>query len=133
MTEHPIEIISFGYGHGPAPDAHLVVDARHHFKDPHVDPALRHLTAEHEAVMAAVLATPGVTHLIQAIAAAANAFRLGPTPGPVVIAVGCVGGRHRSATIAAEVARHLQRASVPTALTHRDLRRPVITRWERPA
>jgi RNase adaptor protein for sRNA GlmZ degradation len=124
----PVEIISFGYGHGPSPEAHTVVDVRAHFRDPHVDPALRYLTAEDVPVMRAVLATPGVCRLVQAVVALAHAYRRGPTPGPVVIAVGCVGGRHRSAGVAIEAARILRRDGVPAAVSHRDLHRPVIGR-----
>ena len=60
-----------------------------------------------------------------AAVAAVNGFRTAPTPGPVTIAVGCVGGRHRSAVIAAEIAR---RIGPGATLTHRDITRPVIER-----
>jgi len=63
----PVEIVSFGYLHGPPPTAHLILDLRSHFRDPHVDPGLRELTA----------------------------YRSGPSAGPVTVAVGCAGGRHR--------------------------------------
>jgi len=91
----PVEVMSFGYGHGPAPMAHAVIDVRHHFRDPHLNPALRHLTAEQETVMQAVMDTSGVPDLTRAIAALAHAFGRGPTPGPITIAIGCVGGRRR--------------------------------------
>jgi UPF0042 nucleotide-binding protein len=125
----PVEIVSFGYGHGPAPlEAHVVIDVRHHFRDPHVDPALRYLTAEDAPVMLAVLGTPGIPALIRAVVDLAHAYWYAPRPGPFTIAVGCVGGRHRSAAVAIEAARLLERDSVPVTLTHRDIARPVITR-----
>jgi UPF0042 nucleotide-binding protein len=124
----PVEIISFGYGHGPAPEAHAIFDVRHHFKDPHVNPALRYLTAADAEVIDAVMETPGIPGLIDAIAAMARSFRDGPRPGAITIAVGCVGGRHRSAAIAMTAARLLQDDGVPVTLTHRDLNRPVISR-----
>lgn len=124
----PVEIISFGYGHGPAPEAHATIDVRHHFRDPHVDPALRYLTAADAQVVRAVLGTSGVAELAGAIVAMAHAFRIAPRSGPVVIAVGCVGGRHRSAAIAAEAARRLERSGVPVTLTHRDMALAVIER-----
>jgi UPF0042 nucleotide-binding protein len=123
-----IEIISFGYLHGPAPQAHATFDVRHHFKDPHVDPALRHLTAADAPVMRAVLGTPGIGELAAAITAAALAYLAGPQPGPAVIAIGCAGGRHRSAALAIEAARQLRDAGIPVTLTHRDITRPVISR-----
>jgi UPF0042 nucleotide-binding protein len=63
----PVEIVSFGYGHGAPPAAHVVIDVRHHFRDPHVDPALRYLTAEDAPVMSAVLGTAGIHGLIRAV------------------------------------------------------------------
>jgi RNase adaptor protein for sRNA GlmZ degradation len=46
----------------------------------------------------------------------------------VIIAVGCAGGRHRSAVIAEHAARLLNQRGVPAAVTHRDLHRPVAGR-----
>lgn len=48
MTAH---VSSFGYGHAPAPDAHLTFDVRHLFRDPHVSPRLRQLTGRHPDVI----------------------------------------------------------------------------------
>jgi RNase adaptor protein for sRNA GlmZ degradation len=126
MEEWPVtsvEVVSFGYGHAEPPSAHLTVDVRAHFRDPHVDPALRHLTAADAAVVQAVRSTPGIPALTGAIVAAVSAFLAAPVPGPVTVAIGCTGGRHRSAVIAADVARRLGPAA---ALTHRDINRPVI-------
>lgn len=123
-----VTIVSFGYGHGPAPDAHLVVDVRTHFKDPHVDPVLRHRTAADSAVVQAVMDTPGVPSLVDAIVDSVHAFRRGPGRGPITIAIGCVGGRHRSACIAAETADRLRADGVKAALVHRDSNKPVIQR-----
>ena len=66
--------------------------------------------------------------LIMLVTEAARTFLAGPSPGPVTIAVGCTGGRHRSVVIADETARRLRRTGVPAAVTHRDISRPVITR-----
>lgn len=124
-----VEIISFGYGHGPAPEAHLTVDVRHHFRDPHVDPALRELTARDERVRRAVLRTPGVGELVDATAAAVRAFLAGPSAGPVTVAVGCVGGRHRSAVVADTLRIVLlDDHDIPADVRHRDIDRPVISR-----
>lgn len=130
MNITPVRVISFGYGHDTPPDATITCDVRTHFRDPHINPALRHLTADHPNVTHAVLTTPGIPRLIEALTNAITAYRHAPTPGPITIAVGCVGGRHRAPTIAAEVARLLNRGGVAVELTHRDLGRAVI---ERPA
>lgn len=123
-----VEIISFGYGHGPAPEAHIVLDLRQHFRDPHVDPALRQLTAADRVVREAVYRTPGVMDLIEAATATVRAFLAGPTTAPVTVAVGCVGGRHRSAAVASAIDIRLRDHGITTQLHHRDIHQPVITR-----
>jgi len=126
----PVEIISFGYGHGPAPEAHATFDVRRHFRDPHLHPALCDLMATDTEVANAVIGTTGIPRLIVAMAAVTRAFRSGPEPGPVTVAVGCAGGRHRSAAIAMALAGLLRDDGTPVTVTHRDMDRPVI---ERPA
>jgi RNase adaptor protein for sRNA GlmZ degradation len=120
----PVKIISFGYLHGDAPEAHITIDLRQHFRDPHVSPELRNMTAHDGEVWAAVLATPGIEQLLTATAAAVRAFLNGPSTGPVRVAVGCAGGRHRAAVFATALSRRL--GHVP--LHHRDLDKPVVDR-----
>jgi RNase adaptor protein for sRNA GlmZ degradation len=121
-------VISFGYGHAAPPEATITLDLRHTFRDPHVDPRLRQLTASDWAVRRAVLRTSGIRPLMKATVRQVLAFRAGPASGQVVIAVGCVGGRHRSATVAHYLARRLTRRGLQVQLQHRDLAKPVITR-----
>jgi UPF0042 nucleotide-binding protein len=124
-----VELTSFGYGHGQPPVAHVVVDVRDHFTDPHVNPRLRRLDGYDDAVVAAVMSTAGIPELIDSIVAAASAFRRGPQPGPVRIAIGCAGGRHRSVVIAMQVRDRLcADSSTGVGVRHRDIDRPVITR-----
>ncbi|MET8546730.1 RNase adapter RapZ, partial [Kitasatospora sp. NPDC004799] len=79
MSVTDIQVVSFGYLHGAPPEAHLTLDLRRHFRDPHVDPALRQLTAQDLPVRRAVLATPGIRELIAAAALLADAYDAGPT------------------------------------------------------
>ncbi|MDG9717420.1 RNase adapter RapZ [Streptomyces sp. DH24] len=123
-----VSITSFGYLHGTPPEAHLTVDLRHHFRDPHVSPELRYLTADDEPVRAAVLATPGIRQLVTAVAASVEAFAAGPSAGPVTIASGCAGGRHRAPTVARALADRLTAAGHRVTVQHRDLSKPVIQR-----
>ncbi|MFF7634256.1 ATPase [Kitasatospora sp. NPDC008050] len=124
-----IRIISFGFLHGPAPEgAHLVLDLREHFRDPHVDPRLRYLTAHDEPVRRAVLTTPGINLLIKATSWTVEAFDLDPSHGPVLIAVGCAGGRHRAATVAMALADRLRNLGHCVELEHRDLGKQVVER-----
>jgi UPF0042 nucleotide-binding protein len=123
-----VHVVSFGYGHGDAPAAHLTLDLRHHFRDPHVRPEMRELTAVHRLVRRTVLGTPGIKALLTATVRAIQAYDSGPSAQATVVAVGCVGGRHRSAVAADALARRLRRRGHEVTVEHRDLHRPVIAR-----
>lgn len=124
-----IEITTFGFRHGPAPEgSHIVLDLRQHFRDPHVSKELRYLTAEDEAVRENVLATPGVAQVITATLMMVHAYSEDPKEHPLRIAVGCAGGRHRAATVGMTIERRLRLMGVKATLTHRDLNKEVVSR-----
>jgi len=123
-----VEIVSFGYLHATPPTAHLTIDLRHHFRDPHISPELRYMTANDEPVRAAVLGTPGITDLVEATARAVEAFASGPSVGPVTVADGCQGGRHRAPTFAQALADQLRENGHHVTVHHRDLNKPVVRR-----
>lgn len=126
-----VEITSFGYLHGAEPDARIKLDLRHHFRDPHVNPELRHLTAHDQAVRDAVMATEGVEQLVQAAVDMVAAFLAGPRQEePVTVAVGCAGGRHRAATAASVLAERCTARGLAVDLVHRDLDKDVVERTE---
>jgi UPF0042 nucleotide-binding protein len=122
-----VTITSFGYLHGTAPAADIPIDLRESYRDPHVDPALRDLTAEDPGVMNAVLATPGIPALVRAVAAAVRDLMRGG--GPVTVAIACAGGRHRPA-VATLVAALLEASGVPVTTVHRDIEEPVVRRGQ---
>jgi RNase adaptor protein for sRNA GlmZ degradation len=125
-----VAVISFGYLPGVPPSADMTFDLRRHFRDPHWDenPALRELTGLDDAVAARVLATPGILVLATAIAMAVAAYAEGPHGLPVIVAVGCAGGRHRSVAVAEAVASRLTAAGHDVTVRHRDIARPVVRR-----
>ncbi|MGW5043057.1 RapZ C-terminal domain-containing protein [Streptomyces parvulus] len=143
-----LEIESFGFGHQAAPDAHLVVDLRRHFRDPHIRLDMRQLTAHDAIVRETVMNTPGIKQLLTGLVAAIDGFLAGPTQTvPVRIAPGCAGGRHRAATVALalhavfsgdldtaaelgvdDLAKAYVDRSLDVTLVHRDLDKPVIDR-----
>lgn len=137
MTSSPymrVLVTSFGYGHGnppQAPQADLIVDLRRHFRDPHVDPDQRLLTGFDDKVRAHVLATPGVEPVV-AYASQMVAVILRDVADHagelVTVAVGCVGGRHRSVVVAEAIAALLASGGIGAEVTHRDVDRPVICR-----
>jgi hypothetical protein len=53
-------VTSFGYGHGPAPEADIILDTRRHLRNPHANRAMRQLTGIDPSVRQQVLTTPGV-------------------------------------------------------------------------
>ncbi len=127
-----IDIISFGYGHpGGAPDAHMTFDLRELFKDPHVSPELRQLTGMDPAVVQNVFRQPGAETFLQGIVQAVLAAF---GTDDLVVAFGCVGGRHRSVVFAealyqelAARARRLPRPhGVHPVIEHRDIDKPVL-------
>ncbi|WP_235618571.1 RapZ C-terminal domain-containing protein [Embleya scabrispora] len=120
-----IRIVSFGYGHGPAPDAEITLDLRRRFRNPHHDPAMKQLTGLDADVYAHVLATPGVRDLAAATALAAHDLAHA-VPGPITVACGCVGGRHRSVGIARHIAAILADGCARIEVEHRDVHRSVL-------
>lgn len=122
-----VYVISFGYGHAPAPEADLTLDTRRLLRNPHHDPRMRELTGLDEVVRQHVLATPGAARLISTASVLVADLHV-QTNAPVTVAVGCVGGRHRSVVIAEELAATLRSDGIKTSITHRDVHRDVIQR-----
>jgi hypothetical protein len=65
MPDPDVHIVSFGYGHGTPPEAHLTLDLRHHFRNPHANPTLRGKTFADQSVRKAVLRTPGIRRFLK--------------------------------------------------------------------
>lgn len=121
-----LRIVSFGFGHGPAPAADLVLDLREWFRDPHVSPELRALTGRDPRVIANVLSTRGagdfIDRIFNAIATLVD-LRL----GTVVLATGCSGGRHRSTVVSDQLFLRALSAGWTAEVHHRDIDKPVLT------
>ncbi|MGW3209532.1 RapZ C-terminal domain-containing protein [Streptomyces sp. NPDC001135] len=123
-----VEIVSFGYLHDVPPAAHLTIDLRHHFHDPHVSPELWDMTADDQPVRAAVLGTPGVAALVLETASAVEALASGPSAGVITVADGCAGGRHCAPVFARALAEVLSDAGHDVTVHHRDMDKPVVHR-----
>lgn len=127
----PIIVTSFGFGHRPAPQADIILDTRRQLRDPHHDPAMRYSTGLDPRVRDHVLATAGAQRLIDHTAEAAHDLlaQASSRCGVVVtVAVGCVGGRHRSVAIAEEIGVMLRGKGDDVEVQHRDLHLPVLSR-----
>jgi RNase adapter protein RapZ len=116
-------VLSFGYKHGLPLDADIVFDCRF-LPNPHWVEELRPLTGLDERVRTYVLDQPAakdflanletlLVQLLPAYVAEGKAY--------LTIALGCTGGRHRSVTIAEEVAALLRKHGMPAGVLHRDI------------
>ena len=132
VANHPNALItSFGYLHGPAPDAEITIDVRVHLRDPHSDPRVRELTGHDPAVWTQVLATPGALGLIEGLTTATQALLQGATATgcPLVrVALGCAGGRHRSVVLAEAITERLVLAGWDASALHLDIHQALETR-----
>lgn len=125
-----VNVESFGYLHGPAPEAHVTIDVRTALRDPHVTPEFRELTGLYPVVRKWVLDTPGARQIL----AGAVGLVQGMLPDHdqqdllLRVAFGCQGGRHRSVVLANELTNMLLAAGIGSEVFHRDILRPVVQR-----
>ena len=120
-----ITIISFGYGHGEPPTAHVTWDVSSLFRDPHIRPEMRELTGLHDDVVKNVFDQPGAVEFATMLAVTTERIRA--LTDDVIIAIGCVGGRHRSVVFARALYARMRWVH-RVELIHRDIDKPVIRR-----
>lgn len=129
-THHPQEglgivVYSFGFKHGAALDADIVIDVRF-LPNPYYDPALRHLTGLDEKVSSFVLQRDETKEFLQAWEQLLSCIMPGYVSEgkqQLAIGVGCTGGQHRSVVLAEETGRILKESGYRVHVTHRDLSR----------
>jgi UPF0042 nucleotide-binding protein len=121
-----VSLESFGFKHGPARDADMVLDVRF-LPNPHYEPSLRPLTGYDQRVVEYVgrdgrlqdfydSLEPLLDFLLPQYVAEGKAH--------LTIAIGCTGGRHRSVAIVEHLAgRWRGRDDVFVEVTHRDVER----------
>jgi UPF0042 nucleotide-binding protein len=124
-----LSIVSFGYKYGLPVDADVVVDCRF-LPNPHWIPELRPMSGRDAPVRDYVLSRPGAEEFLHHHAELLKVVLPGyEREGKrfVTLAVGCTGGKHRSVTIADELAARLTGASAvgetDVQVVHRDLGR----------
>jgi RNase adapter protein RapZ len=118
-------VVSFGYKYGLPVDADLVVDCRF-LPNPHWVPELRPHTGRDQAVRDYVLSQHGAKEFLDAYTEVLRLLAAGyEREGKhyVTLAVGCTGGKHRSVTVAEQLAGRLRDEGVDVQVTHRDLGR----------
>jgi RNase adapter protein RapZ len=118
-------VVSFGFKYGIPADADMVIDIRF-LPNPHWDPVLRPQTGLDDPVRDSVLgqlrAERFLGQLDQLLETVFDGFA-DEHKQLFCLAVGCTGGKHRSVTMAEEVARRLREHKIETLVVHRDLGR----------
>ena len=124
-----VNVLSFGYKYGIPVDADLVLDCRF-IPNPHWIPELRPLTGLDDKVKDNVLANSGVAQFVQSYVSVINQMLPGylrEGKKYLTVAIGCTGGRHRSVSVAREIAAQLDGVrdgfSVGAHASHRDVGR----------
>lgn len=124
-----VNVLSFGYKYGIPVDADLVLDCRF-IPNPHWIPELRPLTGLDEQVKSNVLANAGVSEFVQSYVSVINQMLPGylrEGKKYLTVAIGCTGGRHRSVSVAREIASQLDGGrdefTVSAHASHRDVGR----------
>jgi RNase adapter protein RapZ len=127
-----ITVMSFGYKFGLPMDADIVIDVRF-LPNPYYVDALRKLTGEDKKVKKYVLDRPVTAKFIKKTESLLafllpNYAREGKTH--FTIALGCTGGRHRSAVLAEEILTFLKVKGYNVNLRHRDIGRDLSSPGE---
>jgi len=124
-----VNVLSFGYKYGIPVDADLVLDCRF-IPNPHWNPELRPLTGLDEKVKLTVLSNPGVSEFVKSYISVINQMLPGylrEGKKYLTVAIGCTGGKHRSVSIAREIASTLNGEhdgfKVSAHASHRDVGR----------
>ncbi len=121
-----VTVVSFGYKYGLPMDADLVVDVRF-LPNPHWIPELRAHTGQDPEVRDYVLAQEGAGEFLDRYHELLRLVGAGyQREGKryLTVAVGCTGGKHRSVTIAIELARRMsEQDGLSVRVEHRDLGR----------
>ena len=120
-----IELLSFGFRHGPPERANLLVDVRF-LPNPYYEPALRERSGEAAEVAAYVLGSPRsrafLDRLFDFLAFLIPLYRE-EGKAYLAIAIGCTGGLHRSVAVVNALEGCLRERKIEARVRHRDLDR----------
>lgn len=123
-------IITFGVLHGEPPEGDgYTVDLRTRLRNPHENPAMRHLTGLDQAVFDHVMNTDGVEEIVaDTVSRAVSDLKHWGNPHGRIcrVFVCCRGGRHRSVAVAEEIADRLYQRGIGVQVEHRDIKKPIV-------
>ena len=120
-----LQIQSFGFKYGTPSDADMIFDARF-LPNPHWNESLRDLTGNdsrvQQAVMESELAQSFVSNMKKMLTSVFAGYRI-ENKRFITLAIGCTGGKHRSVTLANQLADMLSGEELRVRVNHRDLGR----------
>lgn len=120
-----VVVYSFGFKHGAAIDADIVIDVRF-LPNPYYDPDMRHLTGLDAPVRDFVMQRPETKDFLQKWEDLLKCVMPGYVAEgkqQLAIAVGCTGGQHRSVALAVATGEFLKQQGYRVHVAHRDLSR----------
>ena len=118
-----VTVYSFGFKHGAADDADIVMDVRF-LPNPYYDPALRPLNGLDAPVRDFVMFRDETVEFLDKWMGLLDVVMPGYVKEgkqQLAIAVGCTGGQHRSVAIAEATGDHLKTKGYRVSVSHRDL------------
>lgn len=118
-----IDVMSFGFKHGPVSDADLVFDVRC-LPNPFYIPELKQKTGLQTEVSSYVMKFDDSKELLKKITDLVDfliPLYIKEGKSQVVIAFGCTGGKHRSVTFAEKLGKHLKDGGHKVRISHRDI------------
>lgn len=116
-------VYSFGFKHGPVPDADIVIDVRF-LPNPYYDPQMRYLTGLDDSVRRFVLNRPETKEFLatwKRLLSVVMPGYVAEGKQQLVIAVGCTGGQHRSVVLAEKTGEYLKSLGYHVHVEHRDM------------
>ncbi len=126
-TRMAVTFESFGFKHGPARDADIVLDVRF-LPNPHYVPELRPLTGRDERIVEYVAQEGHLDAFYERLLPLLDFLipeYVGEGKAHLTIAIGCTGGRHRSVAISEFLARRFgERDDIVVDVVHRDTELP---------
>lgn len=118
-----VTVYSFGFKHGAALDADIVMDVRF-LPNPYYDPELRYLTGLDAPVRDFVMFRSATEEFMSRWKALLDVVMPGYVSEgkqQLAIAIGCTGGQHRSVAIAEATGDYLKTEGYRVSVAHRDL------------
>ncbi|MDR3318709.1 MAG: RNase adapter RapZ [Clostridiales bacterium] len=118
-----VTLVSFGFKRGSPPECDMLLDVRF-LPNPYNDAALRPRNGLDRAVADYVFSASAGEEFC--VAAAGLVGKMLPAyltsvKTPLVVGIGCTGGKHRSAAVAARLAAILEEHDIKTDILHRDI------------